>query len=201
MDIDQERVCSRQHVETNSIGTNMIVVQIGAGQPLSNEASPTQQIVADDRLRHITHDFNGVVTHAADHGRHNLRTGAEDVNRVAAFQRIDLCTFNVVELDVEAGAKDAFRRDHKRIVERRPKNDNLVEAAATIDADRRIHRVLDGVTTAATSNLRVTLHGQIDCYEGADHERVVVILTFESQRALVTVNVKDICAVATEGSQ
>src|SRR5262249_53664140 len=73
---------------------------------------------------------------------------AQHVDRVVAFERIDLQHLDVLVGDGQPGAKDAVVGDDDVVGEFGAEDDQLVEAAAAVYRDRRVDVVLDLVVAA-----------------------------------------------------
>ena len=97
----------------------------------------------------VAHHVDRVAAQPADHRGDDIRARAEDVDRVVAFERIQLRALDVHERHVQARAEDAFARDDEIVVERRAEHHDPVEARAAVDADRRVDRVVDRVGAVA----------------------------------------------------
>lgn len=88
--------------------------------------------------------------------------------------------------------------DDEGVVEGRAEHDHLVEARTAIDADRRIHRIVDDVGAVAAIDFGIPLLRQVECHERTDRKLVVARLAFEPQLGLAVIHVERVSARAAE---
>ena len=120
--------------------------------------------------------------------------------RVVALQRVDDELLDPGVGDEQAGAEDALVGDDEVVAELGADDDERVEAVAAVDAHRRVDGVGDEVRALAAVDVRERRLRivRVDADEGADEERVVVLLAEQEQLGLVAVDGEAVVAGAAE---
>ena len=103
--------------------------------------------------RHVAGDVDRVGAEAADHAVGDAELRRLDEELVVALQAVDLDDLDVVVADVQAGAEDALGGDHDVVGELGAQHDQLVEAGAAVDRDRRVDVVRHLVLAAAGADV------------------------------------------------
>ena len=123
-----------------------------------------------------------------------------DEEAVVAFERVDDELLDAGVGDEQAGAEDAVVGDHEVVAELGADHGQRVEAVAAVDAHRRVDGEGDEVGALAAVDvrerrLRVV---RVDLDEGADAERVVVLVAEQEQLGPVAVDGEVVVARAAE---
>ena len=148
-------------------------------------------VARDDLAADVAGHVEGVAAEAADQRGDDARRRGEHVEGVVALQAVDLDRLDVGEADRQAGAEDAVARHHEGVGELGAERDDLIEAGAAIDVERRVDVVLDPVVAGAGIELDLVL----GCGgEGAHDEDVVAVLALETQVRLVRVDLEGVVA-------
>ena len=197
LDNDLARGLAR-HVQRDAVDLELVVGGTGsAGRAMIDDRAHAVEARADDISGDIAADDEAVAAEAADHRGNHVVARAEDEELVVALQAVDLRGFlHPVQMDVQAGAEDAVRRDDERVAFLGADRHYRVEAETAVDADRGVDVVLELVVVAAAQRDDVGFGD-----EGADHEIVVAGLAFHPQHGLVAVDVEGVVAFAAERGQ
>ena len=107
----------------------------------------------DDVLDDVAGDVDRVGAEAADDAVGDAEGGRQDEELVVAFEPVDLDDLDLGVAHVEAGAEDALVGDHEVVGELGAQHDQLVDAGAAVDRDRRVDVVLDLVVAAAGADV------------------------------------------------
>ena len=145
-------------------------------------------------------DIEGVAAAAAHQLEQHIGVGADDVEVVVAFQRIDQHLLDAGKADVEAGAVDTAVSDHEVVAELGADDGQRVEAVAAL----HLHRGVDGVADLVGAPAAVDVGDRrlrvfrVHRHEGAHLEGVVVVLAVHQQVGEVAVDDEAVVAGAAE---
>ena len=205
-----------------------VVGRIGRAEAVVDDAAAAFDVTRHHFAGDVTGDVDLVVAQAADDPRGHVRLGAEHVDRVIAFEGVDLEHLDVLVGHRQAGTEDALVGDDDVVGEFGAKDHQLVEAVAPIDRDRRVDVVFDLVAAGAGADLGFggggetrrqlgprnhllgidpvdlgvagDLHG-LGEREGAHREQVVAVVAFQAHHGLVAVDREGVVALAALGQQ
>ena len=217
------RTCDAQ---SDALGDETVVGRIAGRDPVVNRAAGAVDIARHHVARDVAGDVDGVVAQTADDPHGHAGCGAEHVDRVVAFQRVDLQNLDILIRHRQPGTEDALVGHHDVVGEFGAQDHQLVEAVAAIDRNGRIDVVFDLVLTRAGTDrgfggggealgqfgLRDLLH-RIDPddiagdriglrqREGTHGEQIVAVVALQPQDGLVRVNGERVVAGAAFGHQ
>jgi hypothetical protein len=120
-----------------------------------DRAHEALELTGHDVLGHVAGHVDRVRAEATDDAVGGAEGRRQDEELVVALHAIDLDDFDN-GADVQAGAEDAPLGDDDVVGELGREDDELVEARATVDRDRRRHVVLDLVVTATGADVERT---------------------------------------------
>src|SRR5262249_14326868 len=150
--------------------------RVDAGHEVADQAAMALQRVRDHAIRgRRSVDVESVAAQTADDGGGEVRACALHEEAIVALGAVDLERFDVDEVHEQAGAEYAVSRYDEVVVELGADDDDVVEAVAAVDIDRRIDGVLDevGARAAAYVGARALVVLRAGQGEGLDDEGVV----------------------------
>ena len=142
-------------------------------------AADALELAGDDVLDDVAGDVDRVGAQAADDAVGDAEGRGLDEELVVALEAVDLDDLDRGVADVEPGAEDALGGDHEVVGELGAEHDELVEAGAAVDRDRRVDVVGDLVLAAAGADVERPGGGEAEADDrardavGVERDRVV----------------------------
>ena len=171
------------------------VVELGGHGPsdhtldaVGDDPAVAEQVVADDAIRRgWALDADEIRSEAASDDRRVARPCTKDEEAVVTLGAIDFELLDVHEVDVEPCAVNALGCDHEVVTELGADHNHDVEAIASIDVHRRVHRVLDQVGSSVAAHIGQPARVLLRTGEGErlDQEGVVAVAAVERHRGQV----------------
>ncbi len=154
---------------------------------------------ADDFAGDIATDREGIRPAATDNAGDHIGIGRQDIESVITLHPVNFCGFDIGISDAETCARNTGVSDQEGVRSFGSKHRYRINPSATVDLDRSIDVVQEGVVTAAPQCISQTAARNCRAVlqkERAQNEAVVPVFAHKTQIGLVGINAEDVFAFA-----